>query len=165
MKNAIQTISFLSILIAWSVSIIATGLFQIQIDGKIEDFGLIVFWSALFELLAWLIFIRPVIPRLIHKTWLFRPYIFPLVALIYAEIVFMILIGWLFLKSGFLVVFFSAGVVGLTFGLTFSILIKSEKIQHLFTKSKFWRYAIIGYPVIFCFSGCSQEQLHQMHLE
>lgn len=151
MKKAIQTTSFLSILVAWSVSIVATGLFQIWMDGRVDDFGIIVFWSGLFDLLAWLIFIRPVIPRLKHKKWLFSPYIFPLITFLYAEIVFLILIGWLFLKSGFLVVFFTAGIVGFTFGLAYSLLIQSEGIQNLFRKNEIWRLSVISYPLIFSF--------------
>lgn len=151
MKKSIETISFLSILFAWSISVIATGLYQIWTVGKTDDFGVVVFWSGLFELLAWLIFIRPVLTRMNHDRWYFAPYLFPFLTLLYAELVFFILIGWLFLKSEFYVVFFAAGVVGLTFGLIYSQLIRSERLKRLFESHEIWRYSVFLYPIIFSF--------------
>ncbi|WP_436516118.1 hypothetical protein [Ekhidna sp. To15] len=149
MRKIITTTSFLSILVAWSVSVVATGLYQAWTIGKTDDFGVIVFWSALFELLAWLIFTKPVLTRLNHSKWYFSIYIFPFLTLLYAELVFFILIGWLFLKSEFYVVFFSAGVVGFSFGLTYSLLINSDRIKKAFESSELLRYSVILYPITF----------------
>jgi len=112
-KKAITSISFLSICIAYTVGLIFFAVQQVIENGKVDDFGVIIFWSGLFELLAWVLFLRIPLVRLNHDLPIFKRSLFPLISTLYAEIVFTILIGWLFLQSDFYEVFSITAVVGL----------------------------------------------------
>lgn len=88
-------------------------------DASGGDTGLIIFWSGLFSLLFYLLFI--ILPQKIIKKQLeLRNLIeFSLGSAFYSLIGFVILIGWLFLQTDFYGVFIDAFVAGLIFGITF----------------------------------------------
>lgn len=149
LKQAISSISFLAILIAWSFGLLSFCAYELLTNGKVDDFGVIIFWSGLFELLAWLIFIWPVLTRLNHQNKFFRFPIFPIITTIYSELVFITLIGWLFFSTDYYVVFVVAGTVGLTFGIIYLPLIKNNKLVELINTKDWTRLLILAYPVAF----------------
>lgn len=124
-------------------------LYEFLTNGKVDDFGVIIFWSGVFELLAWLIFIWPVLIRLNHQSKFFSFPIFPIITTIYSELVFIMLIGWGFLSTDYYVVFVVAGTVGLTFGIVYLILIKNSRLVELVNTRESTRLLILAYPVIF----------------
>lgn len=149
MKKAITSISFLSICIAYSVGLLFFAIEEVLVHGKVDDFGVIIFWSALFELLAWVIFIMLPLRRLDHSKSLFNIKIFPIISTAYAEVIFTILIGWLFFKSDFKIVFVIAAVVGFSFGLIYILLIKNKKVVNFYNGRLLPRLTALLYPALF----------------
>lgn len=142
-------LSFLAISVAWDLSIVFIALQQGIADGRADDLGVIIFWSAIFVTIAWLIFILLPLRWLNHSSKIFSYPIFPIFTGIYAVIVFTILIGWLFLKSDFKVVFWIAFLIGVLFGSIYLALIRSSRIVKKMQESWFMRTSVILYPTIF----------------
>jgi hypothetical protein len=150
-KKAVSSISFLSICIAYTIGLIFFAVQQVLSNGKVDDFGVIIFWSGLFELLAWVVFLRIPLVRLNHRLPIFNKSIFPLVSTLYAEVVFIILIGWLFLQSDFYEVFVITAVVGFAFGLTYILLINNKRVVEFFNGNIWKRLTVLVYPIGFLF--------------
>lgn len=99
-------------------------MWSIREYGSVEDgdTDIIAFWSLIFILLAYGLFIQ------IPKKWVVRAVdkynflVFILISTVYALTAFTLLIGWLFLIGNtFLGVFLDAATVGMIFGITFWI--------------------------------------------
>lgn len=120
MKNY-YSISFVSMSIGW-IGLIITHIGWSVLNYKnasAGDTGVIIFWSGLFSLLFYLLFI--VFPQnFIRKQLEERSLIeFSIGSAFYSLFGFTILIGWGFLLTDFYGVFIDAFVAGLTFGITF----------------------------------------------
>lgn len=63
---------------------------------KAEDSGVIIFWSGLFVLMAWLIFIIYPLKKLNHSRKIFKPSILPFITTAYAALTYSIIVGGLF---------------------------------------------------------------------
>jgi hypothetical protein len=102
------------------LGLICFSITQVVKNGKTDDFEPVIFWSLIFTLAAWLIFIRIPLNRINPSSKIFNKFIFPLLTAIYGLIVFTILIGWGFINTDFYEVFVQACVMGLTFGLVYT---------------------------------------------
>ena len=117
-------------------------------DASGGDTDVIIFWSGLFSLLSYLLFVilpKKFIKKQIERRNLFE---FAIGSAIYSLLGFIILIGWLFLKSDFYGVFFDAFMAGLIFGVTFWWLWNKSGFSFKSIPSK-----IIGYLIPFLFLG------------
>lgn len=88
-------------------------------DASGGDTGVIMSWSGLFSLLFYLLFVilpKKFIKNQIEQRSLFE---FAIGSALYSLLGFIVLIGWLFLKSDFYGVFLDAFMAGLIFGGTF----------------------------------------------
>lgn len=74
-----QTIGFLSMTIAWTLMNILHSIYLASRDGKADDNGVVIFWSGLFIITAWAIFIIYPLKKLDHSRQFFKPTIFPFI--------------------------------------------------------------------------------------
>lgn len=131
--------SFISTSIAWTFGLICFSVTQVLKNGRTEDFEPVIFWSLIFSLTAWLIFIRVPLNRIDPSSIIFNKFIFPLLTTIYGLAVFTLLIGWGFVNTDFYEVFVQAGGMGLIFGLVYNFLTtrglktRKEKLLWYFT--------------------------------
>ena len=150
MQKDTTLISFLSISIAYTIGLLFFTIVETLINGKADDFGVIIFWSAIFEFLAWLVFLFYPLKKLNSKSKIFNPILFPIISMIYLEIVFIIMIGWGFLISGYYIVLFVAAVVGYSFGVIYINLINNKRFNDFLRKRELNRLIIL-YPFLFIF--------------
>ena len=117
-------------------------------DAGGGDTGVILFWSGLFSLLFYLLFV--ILPQKIIKKQLEQRSLieFSIGSAFYSLIGFIILIGWLFLTSDFYGVFLDALVAGLIFGITFWCVWHKEGINF----NSIWK-RIVGYLIPILFLG------------
>lgn len=148
MKKDTTSISFLSISIAYTIGLLYFAVTETIKNGEVDDFGVIIFWSAIFELVAWAVFLLYPLKKLNHKSALFSPLIFPFLTTFYSLVVFTLLIGWAFFPNQYYNVFEVAAVVGFSFGLIYVILIKNERFSGFFSGRVLNRFFLL-YPFIF----------------
>jgi len=151
LRRVVSPISFLSICIAYSAGLIFFAIEQVIENGMVDDFGVIIFWSGIFELLAWTVFVQLPLMRLSHKSILFKKWLFPIVSAVYAEIVFIVLIGWLFLQTEYKIVFWISAVVGFCFGIAYVQLINNNNVVKFFGTGVVNRLTVFIYPLAFLF--------------
>jgi len=152
LKKDTITISFFSISIAYTFGLLFFSMIEAINNGRADDFGVIIFWSAIFEFIAWAIFLVYPLKKLNHTSSLFNPIIFPFITTIYFLAVFTLMIGWAFFVGKYYVVFGVAAVVGYSFGLIYVLLIKSERFNR-FINARILNRLIVLYPFVFlvCF--------------
>ncbi|MCF8255579.1 MAG: hypothetical protein K9H61_13490 [Bacteroidia bacterium] len=127
-----QTIGFFSMTIAWTLMNILNSIYLVSEDGKADDSGVIIFWSGLFITIAWAVFIIWPISRLDHSKKLFKPKLFIPVSTVYGALTYSIIAGGIFRSIELVTMFLPQAIlVGLFFGLAYSLLIKQEKIIDL----------------------------------
>lgn len=149
-RRSVSIISFISISIAWTMGFTAQSIVEVISKGKTNDLGVIIFWSALFVLIAWALAIRLPLIRISLTSHLFSRIIFPFVSVIYANFIFIIMIGWLFIKTGFLSIWVVPSVVGLTFGIVYSQIIRNPKWITLIKSNRLIRYSMLSTSLIYC---------------
>ena len=111
-NNVKQTIGFFSMTIAWTLMNIINSV------------------SGLFITIAWAVFIIWPLSRLDHSKKLFRPQIFTLVSTVYGALTYSIIVGGIFRSFELVTMFLlQAILVGLFFGLSYSLLIKNQKLK------------------------------------
>lgn len=123
MKN-FKKISFLALTFGW-IGLIVTHIIWSNLrydDASGGDTGVILFWASLFLLIFYGLFI--LIPQkiIVKLTKKLNVILFSIISGIYALAGFIILIGWLFLRSDFSGVFLDALVFGVIFGFSFHTL-------------------------------------------
>lgn len=150
LKKDTTTISFLSLSIAYTIGLLFFAISESISNGRADDFGVIIFWSALFEFVAWAVFLVYPLKKLNLNSSLFNPIIFPFITTIYFLAVFTLIIGWAFFVGQYDIVFGVDAVVGYSFGLIYVILIKSEGFNRFIHASTFNRLIIL-YPFVFLF--------------
>jgi len=126
-----QTLGFLAITLAWLTTMIVASVYQVIRYGKTEDLQVIIFWSALFVFIAWLVFIVPPLAILRPSRKMFRIMIFPLITGCYAAAVYSLMIGILFPVGVIRIYIAWAILIGVLFGLVYSLLSSSGKLIHL----------------------------------
>lgn len=145
-----QTLSFLSITVAWTATMILFTCYQVLQYGKTQDSGVIIFWSGLFVLIAWTIFLAFPLSKLDHSRKLFNIKTFPFIAGIYGGTVYALLVGSLFqsleLVSMFLI---WAIITGVFFGLAYSVFIRSSNLIIFLNKNPVFKVFSPLAPFIF----------------
>ena len=102
-----------------------------------------------FIYIAWAIFIIYPLKRLDHSKPLFKKLVFPIASAVYAALAFTILVGGLFRDIILVGMFIPlALLVGLFFGLTYSILIRNEKIVSLLNDRPLFKIFSFVSPII-----------------
>ena len=120
MKNYTK-ISFLSLSLGW-ISLLITHIIWSNIkfgNAAGGDTGVILFWASFFLIIFYAFFILLPQRSIVKLTEKLDIISFTLLSGVYALAGFIILIGWIFLKSDFTGVFMDALVCGLIFGNTF----------------------------------------------
>ena len=144
-----QTLGFFSMTIAWTLMNILHSFYLTSVDGKADDSGVVIFWSGLFIALAWVIFIIYPLKRLDHSRRFFKPTIFPIGTTIYAALTYSIIVGGLFRSLDLVLMFMPlAALAGFLFGLTYSLIIRSEKIIDLLYNRPLTKIILFLSPVL-----------------
>src|SRR5690606_21807488 len=131
-NNVKHTFGFFSMTIAWTLMNILNSIYLVSEDGKAVDSGVIIFWSGLFITIAWSIFIIWPLSQLDHSKKIFKPQIFTLVSTVYGALTYSIIVGGIFRSFELVTMFLPQAIlVGLFFGLAYSILIRQEKLIDL----------------------------------
>ncbi len=126
-----QTIGFFSITIAWTLMNIINSVYIAFEDGKATDSGVIIFWSGLFIFIGWIFFLIWPISLIDHSKRILQPMRFTALSVLYAAIVYFLIVGGLFRSIELLWMFLPQAILtGLLFGLTHSMLMKSKKLIH-----------------------------------
>jgi hypothetical protein len=134
-KGSKQIIGFLSMTIAWATLNISYSIHHAFRNGTVTESGVMIFWTGLFIVLSWLIFIIYPLGRLDSNRQLFKPTIFPFVTAIYGGIAFIILVGGIFRDLNLVLRFLHQSLfVGLIFGLVYSTLIRHQRFNSLIKK-------------------------------
>jgi len=144
-----QTFGFFSMIIAWLLMNFFYSIYLAFKDGKADDIGVIIFWSGLFIIIAWAIFIIYPLHKLDHSRQIFKPVIFPFITTVYGALTYSIIIGGLFQSLDLITMFLPLALLaGLIFGLTYSLLIKSVKLVDFLNKRPIFKVAIILSPAV-----------------
>lgn len=148
-NNVKQTIGFFSMTIAWTLMNILNSIYLVSEDGKADDSGVIIFWSGLFITIAWAVFIIWPLNRLDHSSKIFKPQIFIPVSTIYGVLTYSIIVGGLFRSFELVTMFLPQAIlVGLFFGLSYSLLIKHQKLIELLNRRPLTKTIFFLSPVI-----------------
>jgi len=148
-KNVSKTLGFFAITIGWTLTNLLYSIYLGWTYGKATDSGAVLCWSGLFIYLAWAIFIIYPINKLDHNKLVFREHLFPFVTAGYAGLVYTILVGALFRDFGVVTMFIPLALsIGLFFGITYSKLIKSEKIVRLLNEKPVFKIISFLSPVL-----------------
>lgn len=111
-----QTLGFFLMTIAWILMNLLHSIYLAWTDGKVDDSGVVIFWSGLFITIAWAIFIVFPLNRLDHTRKIFNPYIFPFIAGFYGVLAYSLIVGGLFRSLDLVVMFMPlAFLTGLIF--------------------------------------------------
>lgn len=152
LKKVKQTLGFFSMTIAWTFMNLLHSIYLAWTDGKADDSGVIIFWSGIFIIIAWALFILYPLIRLDHTKQFLNPYIFPFLTGLYGVLTYSLIVGVLFRSLDLVIKFMLlAFLTGLIFGFTYSLLIKSEKIVGLLVRRPLIKAVLIFSPVIVLF--------------
>jgi hypothetical protein len=148
-KKVKQTLGFFSMTIAWLLLNFLFIVYQIILDGRATDVWAMVFWTGIFMFIAWLFFIILPLHLLNHSRQIFKTTIFPFISGLYGALTFTILVGGIFWDQK-LVLNFSplAFLAGLIFGLSYSILIRSDRLVNLLVDKPIFKIVFFVFPVI-----------------
>lgn len=153
-KKVNQTLSFVSMTIAWALMNFLNAIYLAYVDGKADESGVVIFWSGLFMVVAWAIFIVFPLRRLDHSRQFFKPHILPFVSGLYGGMVYSIIVGGIFRSFELVMMFMPlAIVVGLLFGLSYSALIRLEKLTAFLVRRPYAKMVFFLSPaiILFCF--------------
>lgn len=151
-KRTISLISFISISIAWTLGFTSISIIDVITLGETDDLGVVIFWSAFFVLIAWVLAIRLPLFKINPSSLLFSRIVFPFISLFYANITFTLLIGWAFIGIGgwSLSLWIMASIIGLVFGICYSQFMKSPKLIDLIKANGLVRYLFLLFPILYC---------------
>ena len=150
LKKVNQTLSFFSITAAWILMNMIWAISWAGGEGRANDSGVIIGWSAIFIYLAWIIFINPLLKGMDHSSKLFNPIVFPFVTSLYGGFVYTILIGGLFQDWKIVIMFLPlAFLCGLLFVIPYLVMIRSDNIIWLLIKKPVVKLFMIISPAIF----------------
>jgi hypothetical protein len=136
--------------IAWTLMNFFYSIYLVSVDGKADDSGVIIFWSGLFISIAWAVFIVYPLRRLDHSKQIFKPHIFPFITALYGALTYSIIVGGLFRSLDLVIMFLPLALLtGLLFGLTYSLLIRSDKFVNFLYRKPLTKIIFILSPAIF----------------
>lgn len=128
------------------------SIYLVSVNGKADDIGVIIFWSGLFITVAWTAFIIYPLSRLDHSKQIIKIHIFPIITTLYGALAYSIIVGALFRSPDIVIMFLPLALLtGLLFGLTYSLLIRSEKIVSFLYKKPLAKISFILSPAIILF--------------
>ena len=147
-----QTLGFFSMTIAWTLMNFLYSIYLVSRDGKADDIGVVIFWSALFIIIAWAIFILYPLNKLDHSRQIFKPTIFPFIAALYGVLIYSIIVGGLFRSLDLVVMFMPLALLtGLIFGFSYSLLIRSNRLIDFLIKRPIFKLVFFLSPAIILF--------------
>ncbi|RZK39763.1 MAG: hypothetical protein EOO90_17455 [Pedobacter sp.] len=149
-KKINQTLGLFSLVIAWVLMNVTNSIYLGIVDGLAVDSGVIMFWSGLFMMIAWAVFIVVPLSKLNHSRKMFEPYVFPFVTGLYGIVVYAILVGSIISISIdiFIALAFLAGVI---FGLSYSICIRADKLLMFLHKRPYRKALFLLSPMTILF--------------
>lgn len=114
--------------LGWILTLLGYALNEVHFspNGAVDDFGVLIFWSAFFVMLAWIFFVNMPFQKLNHSSRIFSPFILPVLSGVYAVAVFFLLIGWLFLHRETIIFWFLTLSIGIIAGIAYSNLIRQS---------------------------------------
>ena len=138
--------------IAWSLMNIFYSIYLVFKDGKADDIGVNIFWSGLFVIIAWAIFIIYPLYKLDPSRKIFKPTIFPLITAVYGALTYSILVGGIFQSLELVMMYLPLALLtGLIFGLAYSMFIKSDKFVNFLNKRPIFKIVLFLSPAIILF--------------
>jgi len=138
--------------IAWTLMNILHSIYLASRDGKADDNGVVIFWSGLFIIIAWAIFIIYPLKKLDHSRQFFKPTIFPFITALYGALTYSILVGGLFRSIDLVAMFMPLALLtGLIFGFSYSILIRSDRLIDFLIKRPIFELVFYLSPAIILF--------------
>lgn len=147
-----QTLGFFSMTIAWTLMNFLYSIYLVSVDGKADDIGVVIFWSGLFITIAWAVFIIYPLNKLDHSRPFFKPYFFPFITAVYGAVTYSIIVGGLFRSLDLVIMFLPLALLtGLLFGLSYSLLIKSDKLTDFLYRKPFAKIIFFLSPAIILF--------------
>lgn len=142
-----QTLGFFSMIIAWTLTNFLYCMYLAWKNGKADNIGVIIFWSGLFITIAWAIFIIYPLSRLDYSRQIFKPKIFPLITTVYGALTYSIIVGGLFRSLDSVVMFLPlAFLTGLIFGISYSQLIRADKLVDFLFERPFAKVLLLLSP-------------------
>lgn len=147
-----HTLGFFSMTIAWTLMNLFHSIYLAWAEGKADDSGVMIFWSGLFIIVSWAIFIILPLKKLDHSKQIFSPLIFPFIAGLYGVLIYSIIVGGLFRSIDLIVMFMPLALLtGLFFGVAYSQLIKSEKLVDFLIRRPLAKSIFFFLPAIILF--------------
>lgn len=147
-----QTLGFFSMTIAWTLMNFLHSIYLVSVDGKADDSGVVMFWSGLFITIAWAIFIIYPLNRLDHSKQIFKIHIFPFITAIYGALTYSMIVGGLFRSLDLVIMFLPLALLtGLIFGLSYSLLIRSDKLVDFLYRKPYAKIIFFLSPAIILF--------------
>lgn len=128
-SNVKQTIGFFSMTVAWTLMNIINSTYLVIKFGKADDSEVVIFWSGVFMVIAWAVFIVWPLSHLKSSNKIFNPLNFPIVALFYGASAYSIIVGGIFQSFDLVIMFLpQASLSGFLFGVAYSLLSKFERL-------------------------------------
>jgi len=147
-----QTFGFLSTTIAWILMNLLHSVHLVWSDGKAGESGVIIFWSGLFITIAWAFFIIFPLSKLDHSRQIFKPQIFSFITSLYGALTYSIIVGGLFRSIDLVVAYIPLALLtGLIFGISYSLLIRADKLIDLLIRRPFGKIIFFLSPAILLF--------------
>ncbi|WP_338869872.1 hypothetical protein WBJ53_21280 [Spirosoma sp. SC4-14] len=147
-----QTLGFFSMTIAWALMNLLHSVYLGWTDGKADDSGVVIFWSGLFIAIAWAVFIIYPLKKLDHTKNIFKPTIFPIISAIYGALTYSIIVGGLFRSFELVTMFMPLALLtGAIFGVSYSLLIQSDRVVDLPNRRPFTKIFFILSPALILF--------------
>ncbi len=149
-KKVYVILSFLSISLGWFLTNLVYSIYLGLAHGKASDSGVILFYSGIFTLISWAVFIIYPLSRLDPSKRLFKPYIFPFATIAYACLTYSILVGGLFQSLELIWMFIPLAILeGLFFGIAYSKFIRNNNFASLLNDNLLIKIGAIFSPVIY----------------
>jgi hypothetical protein len=151
-KKIRQTLGFFSMTIAWTLTNFFYSIYLVWNYGKADDIGVVAFWSGLFIIIAWAIFIIYPLSKFDPSNQIFRPLIFPFITALYGTLTYSIIVGGLFRSFDLVIMFLPLALLtGLIFGFAYSLLIRSGKLVRFLATSPLFKIIFWLSPIIILF--------------
>jgi hypothetical protein len=88
--------SIISLIAGWGGGLLYYWIYSIFFtpNRRLTDFEAIAFWTGIFAMIAWIVFVIPLVVVFDSKHWIFSPRIAPFWGGIYGLFAFLILVGF-----------------------------------------------------------------------
>ncbi|HVU57606.1 MAG TPA: hypothetical protein VHD83_21230 [Puia sp.] len=144
-----QTLGFFSISVAWMITMVILSYYEATYDSTLY-LGALIIWSAILVFIAWLVFIITPLALLNHSGILFRIWVLPVVAGVYAVVVYSLLIVLIIHSMDVLrLLWIWALIIGVLFGLLYAMLISSGRVLRLLHRRPWFKLFSPLSPLVF----------------